>query len=145
MHRTILALVTATAAVLATSGTAQADPHITKASCEAQGGAFVKQGQTRTCTFSREDAFVYTATDTQTTDPAEDGFYHYLVIHDTETCDRTYRTVQYGDEEPETDEISKDNCTTGTEYHCYRLHETDLNPDESERVDVSECTSRGLG
>jgi hypothetical protein len=145
MHRSILALATV-AAFLTTSSTAQAAaaPYITKQSCQALGGTYDKKGTTRTCVYSVEDQLVYTSGSRPETEPDAQGIYYVLVIDDTETCDRTYKTIQLRNEEPETDEISKSDCSTRTIRHCYRLQYPDYTFDESKEVAVSECESRGL-
>ncbi len=146
---TVIRVVCALALLLvAQPGTAQADPYpyITKKSCEAVGGAYVKHGTTRMCTYRVENQLVYTAGSRAETTPDADGIYYVLVIDETQTCDRTYRTVQYKNEEPETDEIveAQTDCSEETIRRCYRLEFPDYTFDESKEVDVSECEARGL-
>jgi hypothetical protein len=146
MRRATFTLAAVTAAVLATAGTAQAAPYpyITKQSCEDKGGTFAKKGTTRTCTYSVEDQLVYTAGSRSQTEPDPDGFYYVLVVDETETCDRTYQTVQLRRQEPETDQISESDCSSETIRRCYRLEYPDSTIDESKEVDVTECSTRGL-
>jgi hypothetical protein len=132
----------------AQTGTAHADPYpsMTKKSCDAIGGTYGKHGTTRTCTYRVVQQLVYISGSRTQSAPDADGTYYVLQVDETQTCDRTYRTVQLKNQEPETDEVVEEqsNCSGETIRDCYRLQLPDTTLDASKEVDVSECDARTL-